>query len=242
MVLGANSVVLRQKRGGIDVASKMIKRGHDQTISPEAMREMAIMAKFCEDVGDDDVKKHIVQFYKAELDDLKWIKLYLKLMGGGTLANLLWDPTQAANVQDFFRQLMLGLSFIHKHNFIHWDLKPANLLLTTDQKVLKIADFSLLKLYAEHAFHTIVVSNNTPNLASAVVLSCQVCTLYYRPLKLLLGFIQGEHLLHYGLEVDMWFAECIVWELAEQRPLFVQKKLSQFPMSSGMDQVKTILK
>lgn len=83
------------------------------------MREMAIMAKFCEDVGDDDVKKHIVQFYKAELDDLKWIKLYLKLMGGGTLANLLWDPTQAANVQDFFRQLMLGLSFIHKHNFIH---------------------------------------------------------------------------------------------------------------------------
>jgi len=183
-----------------------------------------------------------VQFYEAELDGPKWIKLYLELMSGGTLANLLLDPTQAVNVQDFFRQLMLGLSFIHKHNFIHRDLKPANLLLTTDRKVLKIADFGLLKLHAEHAFHTPVVSNDTLNLASAVVLSPQVCTLYYRPLELLLGFIQGKDLLRYGPEVDMWSAGCIVWELVKQRPLFVQKKLSQFFMSSDRDQVKTILK
>jgi len=240
MILGANSVVLRQKRGGIDVACKMIERGHAQTISPEAMREMAIMAKFCEDVSD-DAKEHIVQFYEAELDDPKWIKLYLELMGGGTLANLLWDPTQAVDVQDFSRQLMLGLSFIHKHDFIHRDLKPANLLLTTDQKVLKIADFGLSKLHAEHASHTIMVSNDTPNLASAVVLSRQVCTIYYRPLELLLVFIQGKDLLRYGPEVDMWSAGCIVWELAERRPLFAQKKPSQSPVSSSKDQVKTIL-
>ncbi len=239
-MVGAYSVMLRQKRGNTDVACKMIERGHDQTIPTEAMRELVIMAKFWKD--DNDAKQHVVQFYEAELDGPKWIKLYLELMSGGTLANLLLDPTQAVNVQDFFRQLMLGLSFIHKHNFIHRDLKPANLLLTTDRKVLKIADFGLLKLHAEHAFHTPVVSNDTLNLASAVVLSPQVCTLYYRPLELLLGFIQGKDLLRYGPEVDMWSAGCIVWKLVKQRPLFVQKKLSQFFMSSDRDQVKTILK
>lgn len=227
MILGAGSVVLRQKLGDSDVACKLIRRGHDQTIPPDAMREMAIMAMFHKNGNDDDdgAKQHIVQFYEAKLDDPKWIKLYLKLMGGGTLANLLMDPTHAVNVQDFSRQLMLGLSFVHKHDFIHRDLKPANVLLTTDQKVL----------HAEHAFHTIMVSNDTPNLASAVVLSRQVCTLYYRPLELFLDFIQGKDLLRYGPEVDMWSAGCIVWELAERRPLFAQRKPSQSPVSSSED-------
>lgn len=204
------------------------------------MRELVILDKLRRD--DDDAKQHVVQLYEVELNDPEWIKLYLELMGGGTLANLLLDPTQAVNVQDFSRQLMLGLSFIHKHDVIHRDLKPANILLTTDRKVLKIADFGLSKLHADHALHTIVVRNHTANGAPAVVLTRQVCTLYYRPLELLLGFIQGEYLLCYGPEVDMWSAGCILWELAERRPLFGQKRSFPYSIISPSDQVKTILK
>jgi len=160
MIIGAYSVVFRLERKGKLVACKRIERSDDQRIPTDAWRELAIMAKFRQD--DNDAKQHVVRLYEAELDDPKCVKLYLELMGGGTLANLLSDPTQGVDVQAFSRQLMLGLSFVHKHDIIHRDLKPANLLLTTDRKVLKIADFGLAKLHAEYAFHTPVVSNDTP--------------------------------------------------------------------------------
>ena len=42
----------------------------------------------------------------------------------------------------FFYQLINGIEYIHKQNFVHRDLKPENLLLTKN-KILKIIDFGL---------------------------------------------------------------------------------------------------
>lgn len=46
---------------------------------------------------------HVVQLINAELDNPMWVKLYLGLMDGGTLVDLLLDPMQEVNVQDFSR-------------------------------------------------------------------------------------------------------------------------------------------
>uniref|UniRef100_A0A1I7U1Z5 Protein kinase domain-containing protein n=3 Tax=Caenorhabditis tropicalis TaxID=1561998 RepID=A0A1I7U1Z5_9PELO len=49
-------------------------------------------------------------------------------------------------VKSYFKQLVLGVKFIHKQGIVHRDLKPANLLLSSSND-LKIADFGLACVY-----------------------------------------------------------------------------------------------
>ena len=44
--------------------------------------------------------------------------------------------------QNYFRQLVDGLEYLHSHRIVHKDIKPGNLLLTLDH-VLKISDFGV---------------------------------------------------------------------------------------------------
>ena len=48
-----------------------------------------------------------------------------------------FDPKQ---IQKIFAQIVSGISFIHKNSIVHQDIKPANLLLKSNGKVL-ITDF-----------------------------------------------------------------------------------------------------
>ncbi|KAF8819770.1 putative cell-cycle-associated protein kinase CDK [Cardiosporidium cionae] len=117
-------------------------------------------------------------------------------------------------------QLLNGLSFLHNHKMSHRDLKPDNLMLDGQgtKSVLKIGDLGLCREFRSNA------GELTPT----------VCTIYYRPLEVLLGrmhFGEGteEHdaagnenglLPHYGLGVDIWSAGCILAEMILGKPLF----------------------
>jgi cyclin-dependent kinase len=64
------------------------------------------------------------------------LKKYLDVCEGGL------DPTI---VKSFLYQLLTGVAYCHHHRVLHRDLKPQNLLVDKDSKILKIADFGLSK-------------------------------------------------------------------------------------------------
>lgn len=104
----------------------------------------------------------------------------------------------AAQVQSFMRQLLAGIDHIHQRCVLHRDLKPQNLLISNNDRTLKIADFGLARSFA------IPVRKYT----NAVV------TLWYRPPDVLLGST------HYGTPVDLWSCGCIFAEMALGHALF----------------------
>ena len=80
--------------------------------------------------------------------------MVMEWMGGGDLLQFLaLRPLPMIHRRlSLFRQVCAGLNSLHSHSpapIIHADLKPANILLDSEQKVAKIADFGLSKLKTE---------------------------------------------------------------------------------------------
>ena len=110
----------------------------------------------------------------------------------------------------FMHQLIKGVSYLHKHNVIHRDLKPGNLLVTRNCE-LRIADFGLARLKPTRAGE-----GGEPGTDEAM--TEHVVTRWYRPPELMLC---PDGLYSYG--VDMWSVGCIFAELLGRKPLFPGK-------------------
>ncbi|XP_078702966.1 uncharacterized protein LOC144928476 isoform X2 [Branchiostoma floridae x Branchiostoma belcheri] len=101
-------------------------------------------------------------------------------------------------IKSMMKQLMQGLDYCHKKNFLHRDIKCSNILINNRWQV-KLADFGLARLY--HAEEARPYTN-------------KVITLWYRPPELLLGEEQ------YGPAIDIWSCGCILGELFTRKPIF----------------------
>jgi serine/threonine protein kinase len=77
------------------------------------------------------------------------------------------------------------------------DLKPQNLLVDAQRRVMKIADLGLCRAFS-------------PPIKA---LTHEVVTLWYRPPEVLLGTT------HYTTAIDMWGVGCIFAEMAEMNTL-----------------------
>ncbi|XP_033219949.1 cyclin-dependent kinase 4-like [Belonocnema kinseyi] len=98
-------------------------------------------------------------------------------------------------VKRMSQEIVKGVDFLHSHRITHRDLKPQNLLVTSEGTI-KIADFGLAKTY-----------DFEMRLTSVVV------TLWYRAPEVLLGC-------PYATPVDIWSVGCILAELNRSSPLF----------------------
>src|SRR5260221_4053479 len=86
--------------------------------------------------------------------------LVLEYLGAGTLALLCRkEPLKLDRGLFYLQQLCAGLAYAHECGVIHRDIKPQNLLLTTDHETLKIADFVVAKIEAAEGAITRVGTN-----------------------------------------------------------------------------------
>ena len=94
-------------------------------------------------------------------------------------------------------QLMRALAYVHARRICHRDIKPQNVLVDPQSKVLKLCDFGSAK----------VISRTAPNVS-------YICSRYYRAPELTFGAT------YYDTGVDMWSAGCVLAELYLGSPLF----------------------
>ena len=75
--------------------------------------------------------------------------LVLEYLPGGDLQALVRQkPLTLEGSLFYLEQVAAGLAHAHRHEVIHRDIKPQNLLLTADQHTVKIADFGVAKIEA----------------------------------------------------------------------------------------------
>ena len=88
---------------------------------------------------------YIVQTYEHGLTTEGDQFLVMEFLGGPGLNSMLVarDPRLEGRRVEFIRQVAEALAFVHHSGFIHRDVCPRNLLLTTDGSILKLTDFGL---------------------------------------------------------------------------------------------------
>jgi len=94
--------------------------------------------------------EEIVKFYDAYSTNNNTVNIIMEYCSGGTLQDLI-DRGGSQNeivLAAIAHSVAKGLLFLHHKNNIHRDIKPNNILLTTDGKV-KLADFGISKEVSE---------------------------------------------------------------------------------------------
>ncbi|OQR82710.1 serine/threonine protein kinase [Achlya hypogyna] len=108
------------------------------------------------------------------------------------------DGLSLKGVKVFCKQLLFGLDHLVKHNVVHADIKPDNMLLDEKGSMVKLCDFgSAFKSTSADAH------DPTPYLVSR----------FYRAPEIILG-------LPYHHPVDMWSIGCCVYEMYTGKVLF----------------------
>ena len=71
------------------------------------------------------------------------------------------DPYDDESCRCWFRDLILGIEYLHAQGVVHRDIKPDNLLLTEDD-VLKIVDFGVSEIFEKDSEMTTAKSAGSP--------------------------------------------------------------------------------
>ncbi|KAG6424696.1 hypothetical protein SASPL_115116 [Salvia splendens] len=155
----------------------------------------------------------IIRYYGDSYSFENGEKLYnvlLEYASGGSLADCLKSAGDRTipepQVRRYTKALLKGLHYIHKFGYVHCDLKPQNILLTSDGGV-RIADFGLAKRAGGGG-----ELRGTP--------------LYMSP-EMVAGSEQGA-------AADVWALGCVVAEMASGSPAWRCSDLAALLMRIGV--------
>jgi serine/threonine protein kinase len=133
---------------------------------PDAELERTLVANFQnEAIALDRVRHpHIISRLghgtAIDLANYTFHYLVLEYMAGGDMgARCRREPYKLKDALFYLEQVCAGLALAHSRRVIHRDVKPQNLLLSGDRKVVKIADFGVAKLEAADGVITRVGTN-----------------------------------------------------------------------------------
>lgn len=182
----------RHRQLGIEVAVKEIdKKLLSPKVSDNLLKEISILSTISH--------PNIIRFFEA-IETREKIYLVLEYCDGGDLAAYIHKhgKVSEAVARHFMRQLAAGLQVLQEKHLIHRDLKPQNLLVSTNEvtPILKIGDFGFAR------------SLTPQDLAD---------TLCGSPLYMAPEIIQNHK---YDAKADLWSVGAILFQLVTGKPPF----------------------
>ncbi|XP_061180657.1 mitogen-activated protein kinase kinase kinase 3-like [Saccostrea echinata] len=145
------------------------------------------------------------------------IRIFMEYMYGGSLKTLI-DESRGlleSRTQNFTKQILDGLHFLHKRGYIHRDLKAANILLDIDKKSIKLADFGVSRFM---------------NTFSSGKVKTLTGTIYWMSPEM----IKKDG---YGTKTDIWSLACVILEMLTTRAPWseLESQAAMFKIGMGAD-------
>uniref|UniRef100_A0A1I8B300 non-specific serine/threonine protein kinase n=1 Tax=Meloidogyne hapla TaxID=6305 RepID=A0A1I8B300_MELHA len=147
--------------------------------------------------------ENVVQTFESYISH-RSVYIVMEHMAGGTLHELInkqhGKPLKDKVVLNYTAQIASALRHIHQeHRIIHRDVKPSNVLLTSDHKTAKLCDFGIaLKLESGQKLKGKIGAPGTLNyLAPEILGACE-----------------------YDFKADIWSLGCVVFEMVERKKAF----------------------
>ena len=84
---------------------------------------------------------YIINYYRSAKDDFEMYILYEYINGGDLWHKSVYGMPSEKLIKYYFIQLLKGVKHIHSFNIAHRDIKPENIMVTKNEKLIKIIDF-----------------------------------------------------------------------------------------------------
>ncbi|KAE8267848.1 hypothetical protein A4X09_0g4495 [Tilletia walkeri] len=81
------------------------------------------------------------------------------------------EPLDEDAAREYFAQILLGIEYLHSNEIVHRDIKPDNILLTSDRQICKIVDFGVSEIFLKPNEEKLAKSAGTP-----AFMSPELCT------------------------------------------------------------------
>lgn len=137
--LTKSKIIGNTVHNNIVAVKKILVRDASDKIKKAILDEINIIRKII-----DAPHPNIVSCYDV-IDDIDTIYIIMEYCENGDLSKIIGKPIKEETVKYYFKQLIKGVKYMNDNQIIHRDIKPKNILLTDDNKVLKICDFGLAK-------------------------------------------------------------------------------------------------